>query len=89
MSKLSANKPSGKRTNAAKQIIEGEAWRAGDPAGPPTKEGAKYTESFLLRLNEWEMGALTEVAKEEGRSAQQQARLILRGALKSYLDLPA
>ncbi|MCG8076805.1 MAG: hypothetical protein N0E55_10135 [Candidatus Thiodiazotropha taylori] len=86
MSKLTAKKPAGKRASAAKQIIEGEAWRATDPDAPPTKEGTKYTNSFLLRLNDWEMGALMEAAKEEGRSAQQQARLILRQALKEMIS---
>ncbi|MEJ1390452.1 MAG: hypothetical protein RPU34_06090 [Candidatus Sedimenticola sp. (ex Thyasira tokunagai)] len=86
MSKLSAKKPAGKRVSAAKAIIEGEAWRAVDPDAPPAKDGTKYTNSFLLRLNDWEMGALMEAAKEEGRSAQQQARLILRQALKEMIS---
>lgn len=69
----------------AQIIIEGEAWRTTDPDLQATKVDGKYTNSFLLRLNSWEIGALSEIAKNEGRSTQQQARLILRNALKQTI----
>jgi|GEM_PF-4043715 hypothetical protein len=82
---LSAKRPSTKKTSAAQAIIEGEGWKTTDPEAPATKEKDKYINAFLLRLNEWEMGALSMVAKGEGRSAQQQARLLLRAALKDMI----
>ncbi|MES9844893.1 MAG: hypothetical protein ABW131_09635 [Candidatus Sedimenticola sp. 6PFRAG5] len=86
MSLLSKKKPTHRRESAAKQIIEGEAWKTADPDAPATKNDNKYVNAFLLRLNDWEMGALSEAAKGQGRSAQQQARLILRQALKELIS---
>ncbi|MCM8921838.1 MAG: hypothetical protein LC540_17505 [Candidatus Thiodiazotropha sp.] len=86
MSLLSNKRPTQKRESAAKKIIEGEGWKTTDPDAPATKIADKYVNAFLLRLNEWEMGALTEAAKGQGRSAQQQARLMLRQALKVMIS---
>jgi hypothetical protein len=87
MSKLSAKKPTGTHKTEAQARIEGTAWHFCDPNAPPKKdEKGKYINTFLLRLNEWEQGALSEIAKANGRSAQQQAREILRSTLKKMIS---
>ena len=82
---LTIKKRSTESKPEAQIIIEGEAWRTTDPDAQATKVDGKYINSFLLRLNPWEIGALSEIAKNEGRSTQQQARLILREALKQVI----
>lgn len=83
---MSWNKPTKQPESQAQKILKGEAWKVGDPDAKGTKENGKYVNTFLMRFNIWEIGALTQVAKEEGRSVQQQARLMLRDALKSAIS---
>ena len=73
--------------NAAQAIIEGDAWRAADPRAPAARDDqGRYVQTFLLRLNPWEIGALAVVAKQQERSAQATARRLLREALMRELE---
>lgn len=75
--------------SAAQEIIEGNAWRTADPSAPPARDpDGKYVQTFLLRLNEWEIGALAAAAKSGDRSAQQTARRLLRHGLMRELGIP-
>ena len=71
---------------AARQIIEGDAWRNADPHAPPRKEDGRYVHAMQLRLNDWEAGALAYCARQDGRSKQAMIRKILRAGLLACME---